>query len=119
FELPTLTIEVSPGTDLNAATNASIKTTIVARDHFTIKGDLNVSFNTHLGWDVGPQTTVSLEEQLGEKVIHAESFFSIPTNCWIVNASAGVAVQHGRFTFRIHDQKIVFRGDWANEINRK
>jgi hypothetical protein len=37
----------------------------------------------------------------------------------VANASAGVGVRHGKFTFRIHDQKIIFRGDWAKEIGRR
>ena len=49
FELPKLSIEVTPAGDLNAATNASIKTKIEARKNFKIKDDLKVSFNTHLG----------------------------------------------------------------------
>jgi len=119
IELPKLSIEVTPGSDLNAATNASIKTTIEARKNFKIKDDLKVSFNTHLGWDVGQQRSVSIVDQLGKKTIYSESFFSIPDNCWVVNASAGVTVQHGKFTFKIHDQKIIFRGDWAKEVGRK
>ena len=119
FELPKLSIEVTPGGDLNAATNASIKTKIETEENFKIKDDLRVSFNTHLGWKVGPQASVSLKDQLNKKTIYSESFFPIPDNCWVVNASAGVTVQYGKFTFKIHDQKIIFRGDWAKEVGRK
>jgi len=119
FELPTLAIEVTPHSDLNAATNASIKTRIETQKDFKIAGDLKISFNTHLGWQVGPQASVSLKDQGDKKTITTENVFSIPDNCWVVNASAGVAVQHGKFTFRIHDQKIIFRGDWAKEVGRK
>ncbi len=119
FELPTLAIEVTPDADLNAATNASIKTRIETQKDFKIAGDLKISFNTHLGWQVGPQASVSLKDQGDKKTITSENVFSIPDNCWVVNASAGVAVQHGKFTFRIHDQKIIFRGDWAREVGRK
>jgi hypothetical protein len=119
FELPKLSIAVTPDTDLNAATNASIKTRIETQKDFKIVGDLKVSFNTHLGWKVGPQVSVPLNDQGDKKIITSENFFSIPDNCWVVNASAGVAVQRGKFTCRIHDQKIVFRGDWAKDVARK
>ncbi|MBP9900597.1 MAG: hypothetical protein KBH45_04005 [Verrucomicrobia bacterium] len=119
FELPTLAIEVTPDTDLNAATNASIKTRIETHKDFKIASDLKVSFNTHLGWKVGPQSSISLNDQGDKKTITSENSFSIPDNCWIVNASAGVAVQRGKFIFRIHDQKMIFRGDWAKEVGRK
>jgi hypothetical protein len=56
---------------------------------------------------------------MNRKTMVAENSFPIPDNCWVVNASAGVAVQYGKFTFRIHDQKLIYRGDWAKEISHK
>lgn len=119
FELPKLTIEVTPGKDLNEGKIASIKTTIETKEQFKLTGDLKVSYNTHLGWDIGPHASVSIKEQLDKKIITSENFFTIPDNCWIVNASAGIAVQYGKFIFRIHDQKIIYRGNWAKEVGRR
>jgi hypothetical protein len=81
--------------------------------------NLRLSYNTHLGWDVGSNPSVSIADQLNEKIITSENFFNLPDSCWIVNASAGIAVKHGKFKFRIHDQKIIYRGDWAKEVGRK
>jgi hypothetical protein len=119
FELPKLTIEVTPGKDLNEGKIASIKTKIETLENFKLLGDLKVSYNTHLGWDVGPQASVSIKDQSDKKIVVSENFFTIPDNCWIVNASAGISVQYGKFIFRIHDQKIIFRGNWADEVGRK
>ena len=119
FELPKLTIEVTPGQDLNEGKIASIKTKIETNEKFKLMGDLKLSYNTHLGWEVGPQATVSIKDQLDKKTITSENFFTIPDNSWVVNASAGVSVQYGKFIFRIHDQKIIFRGNWAKEVGRK
>ncbi len=119
FELPKLSIEVTPGNDLNEGKIASIKTRIETKENFKIMDDLRLSYNTHLGWEVGPQATVSIKDQLDKKIITSENFFNIPDNCWIVNASAGISVQYGKFIFHIHDQKIIFRGNWADEVGRK
>ncbi len=119
FDLPKLTIEVTPDKDLNSGKIASIKTKIETQPNFTLADDLKVSYNTHLGWEVGPQTTVSVKDQKEKKTIHTENFFNIPDNSWIVNASAGITVQYGKFIFKIHDQKMIFRGDWAKEVGRK
>ena len=119
FELPKLTIEVTPDKDLNTGKIASIKTSIKTKENFQLADDLRVSFNTHLGWEVGPQATVSIKGQLDKKDISTENFFNIPDNCWVVNASAGVSVRYGKFVFKIHDQKIIYRGDWAKEVGRK
>ena len=119
IELPKLTIEVTPGKDLNEGKIASIKTKIETKENFKLLDDLKVSYNTHLGWEVGPQASVSIKDQSDKKIITAENFFNIPDNCWVVNASAGISVQYGKFIFHIHDQKIIFRGNWANEVGRK
>lgn len=119
FELPRLTIEVTPGKDLNKSKIASIKTKIENNENFKLVGDLKVSYNTHLGWEIGPQASISISDQLDKKTITSENFFNIPDNCWVVNASAGISVQYGKFIFKIHDQKIIYRGDWAREVGRK
>jgi len=119
FELPKLTIEVTPGKDLNAGKIASVKTTIETKENFKLADDLKVSYNTHLGWEVGPQATVSIKDQKEKKIIQTENFFAIPDTSWIVNASAGITVLYGKFSFKIHDQKLIFRGDWAKEVGRK
>ncbi|MEO9501809.1 MULTISPECIES: glycoside hydrolase family 2 TIM barrel-domain containing protein [Flavobacteriaceae] len=118
IELPKLTIEVTPGNDLNESKNASIKTEIVTNENFKLISDLIVSYNTHLGWDVGQQVSVPVKDQLEKKIITSENSFFIPDNSWVVNASAGISVRYGKFTFKIHDQKIIYRGDWAKEISR-
>ena len=115
--MPKLTIEVTPN-DLDESKMASIKTKIETNENFKLLGDLILSYNTHLGWDVGQQTSVSITEQLDKKIITSESSFFIPDNSWVVNASAGISVRYGKFTFKIHDQKIIYRGDWAKEISR-
>lgn len=119
IDLPRLSIEVTPGGDLQAASTASIRTRIETRENFQIAGDLKVSFNTHLGWKVGPQVSMPLPAQPESNPVLTEHSFPVPDNCWIANASAGVAVRHGKFMFRIHDQKFLFRGDWARDIARK
>jgi hypothetical protein len=119
IELPKLEIEVTPGKDLNESKNASIKTKIVTNENFKLISDLIVSYNTHLGWDVGQQVSVPVKNQLDKKIITSENSFFIPDNSWVVNASAGISVRYGKFTFKIHDQKIIYRGDWAKEISRK
>ncbi|MDB9961182.1 hypothetical protein OAD62_03720 [Oceanihabitans sp.] len=118
IELPKLTIEITPEKDLNESKNASIKTEIVTNENFKLISDLIVSYNTHLGWDVGQQVSVPVKDQLDKKIITSENSFFIPDNSWVVNASAGISVRYGKFTFKIHDQKIIYRGDWAKEISR-
>jgi hypothetical protein len=118
IELPKLTIEVTPEEGLNDVKVGSIKTKIETNENFRLIGDLIVSYNTHLGWDVGPQESVSINDQMDKKVITSENFFDIPDNSWVVNASAGISVRYGKFTFKIHDQKIIYRDDWAKEISR-
>ena len=119
FKLPSLTLEVTPNKDLNEGKIAKVKTQITGNEAFILHDELIVSYNTHIGWEVGPQTRISMKNQLNDKNIINESFFTIPDNCRVVNASAGITAQYGKFIFKIHDQKIIFRGDWAKEVGRK
>jgi hypothetical protein len=114
FELPKLNIEVTPGKDLNNSKIACIKTTVSVREPFRLNGNLRVSFNTHLGWEVGEQANLPLKS--GSEVV--EQFFRIPDNCWVVNASAGISVKFGKMEFRVHDQQIIYRGNWAEGIGQ-
>ena len=91
---------------------------IETRPDFKILDDLKVSFNTHLGWEVGPQMSIPIKDQLDRKTIRAESVFPIPDNCWMVNASAGVRFNTENSFSRFTIEKIIFRGDWAKEIGR-
>lgn len=119
LELPKLTIEVTPGNNFNEAKKAIVNTKIETIENFRLLGDLTVSYNTHLGWEVGQQANVVIKDQLDKKTITSENSFIIPDNAWIVNASAGISVQYGKFIFRIHDQKIIYKNNWANEVGRK
>jgi len=69
FELPKLTIEVTSGKDLNEGKIAGLKTTIETRERFRLMGDLKISYNTHLGWEVGPQASVSVKNHSDKKII--------------------------------------------------
>ena len=77
FELPKLTIEVTPGKDLNDGKIASIKTKIETTNNFKLVGDLKVNYNTHLGWETGSQVSVSIQDQVDKKIITSENFFLI------------------------------------------
>jgi len=119
FELPKLTIEVTPDKDLNDGKIAGVKTKIESKEKFKLLDDLKVSYNTHLGWEVGPQTFIPLKDQSDNKLINTECFFNVPDTCRVVNVSAGVSVQYRKFIFKIHDQKLIFRGKWGTEVGRK
>ncbi len=119
IELPRLTIEVTPDRDLNPGKIAMVKTKIETNDKFNIADDLKISFNTHIGWEVGPQATISVKDRKDKKLIETENFFQIPDNCVVVNASAGIRVQFGKFSTNIFDSKIIFRGNWEQVAGRK
>lgn len=119
IELPKMTIEVTPNKDLNAAKIATVTTILVPIEKFTLVGDIVVSFNTHLGWAIGPQESAFIANKANTRPVTFEHYFTIPENCWVVNASAGIGFKYGKFTGRIHDQQLIYRGDWAKEVGRK
>lgn len=119
IELPRLTIEVTPDQDLNDGKIALVKTKIETNENFKLDDDLKVSFNTHIGWEIGQQQTISIKSQKDKKQVEIENFFQIPNKSVVVNASAGIRVQFGKFSTNIYDSKIIFRGDWGKVAGRK
>ncbi len=55
--------------------------------------------------------------------LHNQSFpknitFVFPKGGVILNATTGVSVRYGNFVFKIHDQELICRGDWAKKVVR-
>jgi hypothetical protein len=118
-ELPKLTINVTPADDLNQAKVSNMKITIENKGDFKIQDDVRASFCHHIGWDAGPSVNIPLKEQADKKLITFEQNYNIPDTCRVLTTSAGVTAKLGKFTLRLHDQKLIFRGDWAKEIGRR
>jgi hypothetical protein len=117
--LPSFTIDVTPSEDLNEARLCKMKIKISDLGDFKIVSDVRYNFNHHMGWEVGKEGDLKVGDLKGQKEIILEEQAEIADRCWVMTASAGVSVGYGKATFRLHDQKLLFRGNWYEGIGRK
>ncbi|MFN8207851.1 MAG: hypothetical protein U0T82_10660 [Bacteroidales bacterium] len=115
-ELPVLTVEVNPGNDLAASKKCAMKVSIINLGKFQLTSDLKYNFNYHIWWDSGVEGQISMAEMKEKSVISVSS--DIPANSQVLVASAGMTVKYGKFSMRIHDGKMVYRGKWYEGIGR-
>lgn len=115
IKLPKLTINVNPNTDLDKAKDIKMNISLADMGKFEIVGDLHYNFNFHIGWETGPEGSIAINNN-GFSV---EKSAPIPDNCYVVTSSAGITVKYGKYKARLHDQKMIFRGSWADEISVK
>jgi len=113
-QLPKLTITVTPD-DLANGKKCDMKIAITDLGDFKIQGDVRYNFNFHMGWDAGPEGNLPLKDNK----LSFEVSNPIPENCWVLVPSAGVTVSYGKYYLRLHDQKMIFRGNWYEGIGRR
>ncbi len=117
--LPKIAVSVDPADDLKGAKTCTMKISLSDLGIFQTVGDLRYNFNWHIWWEYGVQADLSLKDMKPGSVFTSVQKSDIPELCPVMVASAGVTVKYGKFTKRIHDQVIVFNGDWWEGIGRK
>ncbi len=117
--LPKLTIDVTPTDDVDKAKECKMKITVSNLGKFRVISDVKYNFNFHLGWESGVEGTMPVKEVKENTAITFEQSAKFPDNCWVFVPSAGVTVSYGKFHLRLHDQRMMFRGNWYEGIGRK
>jgi exo-beta-1,3-glucanase (GH17 family) len=115
IELPKVTVEATPN-DLAASKVCKMKVTVSNIGDFKVTTPVRMNFNPHIGWTPGTDFEVKLKDKSDATF---EQIFTIPDDCWVMAATAGVTVRHGKINFRISDHKLILRGNWADGLGMK
>jgi exo-beta-1,3-glucanase (GH17 family) len=118
-KLPEFTIDVTPSEDLDKAKVCKMKIRIAGLGDFQIASDVRYNFRHHIGWESGKEGDLKIGDMKNKKEIILEEQAEIADKCWIMTVSAGVSVKYGKVTIRLHDQKLLFRGNWYEGIGRR
>jgi hypothetical protein len=112
-ELPTIEVSVAePDLAKSKLCKATVK---ISNDTlFKLGNEVKYTFSHHVGWSAGPSKVQLINP--GEKMQSFLLSYEIPADCQVLSVSAGVDIRFGKFVKRIHDDKILYRGDWANAI---
>ncbi|MBU4444555.1 T9SS type A sorting domain-containing protein [bacterium] len=115
--LPSLDLSVIP-TDLTSTSQIHIIAKIANNSPFSIDYNrLDYAYFPHVGFAPGEARSTTINLQDGSWSF--TDAFSVEANARVVTVGVGFSIRYGEFSRRIYDQKIIFRGDWANAIASK
>ena len=109
--------------EINLAFNAdnldkvkALKTTVTITNDTIFKLDKTVkyAFAPHQGWD-GPEMR-SKEIATDKPSVTFTDEYALQDKYLLLNVAVGVDIRFGKFIKRIHNEKLIYRGTWADPI---
>ena len=113
---PTLTID-SPITDLDEQQDVAVSLTLKDPGPFEFSSDVRYMWATHIGWSRGERRRWRIDASLESQAM--SDSYALPTESPVLGLYAGTEITYGKFTKTIHDEKLIYRGDWADPIRVK
>lgn len=113
---PTLTIE-TPLQDLDAKRQAGIEITIDNESPFKLADEVRYLFSTHIGWSRGERRRRAIDPERSRQTI--TDSYVVPEASPVLGLYAGTEISFGKFVRTIHDERLVYRGAWADPIRIK
>jgi hypothetical protein len=111
--LPEIKLEVNTD-DLNKVSELKATFTVLNESVFKLDDNLQYLFSHHEGWDPGEHRTKIIDS---EKTRYSFSdSYKFSDNCLVLTVGAGLDITFGKFVKRIYNQKLIYRGDWADPI---
>ncbi len=114
--LPVINVEVNEK-DLSKAKTCEVMFNIENHSPFSLDNELKYLFSHHIGWDSGENKKQVIKSEESSQKIQAE--YEIPIDCLVLTITAGIDIKYGKFVKRIHGEKILYRGIWAESIKVK
>ncbi len=112
-KLPEISLELNT-TDLGRESNIKVSFNILNDTKFTLDKNFKYLFSHHVGWEPGEHRLKIIDTGMNE--ISITDTYKVPEESLVTNVSAGVDIKFGKFTKRIYNQKLIYRGDWADPI---
>lgn len=111
--LPTIELAFNE-TDISK-TDSIIATFTIKNDTiFELNNEFRSIFSHHEGWNPGVHHTDKINYE--EAVIEITKQFKPSENCQVLNVGAGIDIKYGKFVKRIHNEKLLYRDNWADPI---
>ncbi|MGB5716767.1 MAG: glycoside hydrolase family 2 TIM barrel-domain containing protein [Gammaproteobacteria bacterium] len=84
---------------------------------FTLSDEVRYLFSTHVGWSRGEQRRWAVDPALPNQTMTDGYVF--PDESPLLGLYAGTEISYGKFVKTIHDQHLIYRGNWADPIRLK
>ena len=113
IEWPSISISTAMR-DLDESPEIAVELRLVNGDVFTLAGDVRYLFSTHIGWEKGERRRWEIDPTKPDQSL--EDRYVVPEESPLLGLYAGVDISYGKFVKTIHDQQLIYRGDWADPI---
>ncbi len=81
---------------------------------FKLDKQLKYIYSHHEGWNPGEHRTHQIIAD--QSVYSFTDMYEFSDNCYVLNVGAGLDIKYGKFVKRIHAEKLLYRGNWADPI---
>jgi hypothetical protein len=100
--------------DLDESPEIAVELRLVNGDVFTLAGEVRYLFSTHIGWERGERRRWEIDPTKREQSL--EDRYVVPEESPLLGLYAGADISYGKFVKTLHDQKLIYRGNWADPI---
>jgi hypothetical protein len=113
IKLPEISLTLSAD-NLENVKKLSTTFTVTNDTIFKLDKQFKYAFAPHQGWD-GPE--LRLKEIATDKPeVTITDTYDVLDKYYVLNIAAGIDIKYGKFVKRIHTEKLVYRGTWADPI---
>ena len=115
-EWPTVTLD-TPLKDLEEDRQAKIEITLENAVPFKLAEEVRYLFSTHLGWSRGERRRWAIDQSLNRQTV--TDSYVVPGESPVLGLYAGTEISYGKFVKTIHDERLIYRGTWADPVRIK
>jgi hypothetical protein len=113
IQWPTLTID-TPLEDLDDDVHAIINIRLENAEPFELSGEVRYMFATHIGWSRGERRRWANDPSQDVQTLTDQ--YAVPSESPVLGLYAGTEIAFGKFVKTIHDERLIYRGNWADPI---
>ncbi|MCB0283546.1 MAG: cellulase family glycosylhydrolase [Calditrichaeota bacterium] len=107
----------TPMDNLDDSKDISIQLHIENDSVFKLSNEVRYLFSTHIGWSHGERRLWTIDP--AEKNLKMSDSYTFPEETPLMGLYAGMEIRYGMFVKTIYDQKLIYKGSWADPIRMK
>lgn len=113
LKLPEIKLSLSHK-DLAQTKNLEVSFELPKDSIFSYGSSFNYLFSHHIGWGAGDHRSKAIDVNFNG--LSFKDSYAVPDECIVLNVASGIDIKYGKFTKRIYNQQMIYRGDWADGI---
>jgi len=113
IELPKINLSFNQE-DLSKTKVLKTTFTITNNSPFKLEKSFKYVYSHHEGWNAGVHKAKEIDTDKTE--ISFTDTFEPTDKSYVLNVGAGIDIKYGKFVKRIHNEKLLYRGNWADPI---